>query len=52
MPKSSTITIDHKIMINWILDASYYLLFKAWTDYERTMHWWKPKAEDLGETIQ
>ena len=52
MPKSSTITIDHKIMINWILDASCHLLFKALTDYEGSMHWWGTKAEDLGETIQ
>jgi uncharacterized protein YndB with AHSA1/START domain len=48
----STITTDHKIMINWVFDASCHLLFKAWTESERPMHWWGPKAENPGEMTQ
>jgi uncharacterized protein YndB with AHSA1/START domain len=44
----STITTDYKIMINWVFDVSCHLLFKAWTESERPMHWWGPKAENPG----
>ena len=51
MTKSSIIT-DHKIMIARVFDASSRLLFKAWTESERPMHWWGREAEKLGEMFR